>query len=197
MEQYSTRTLLIAIVITSMLVGFGSSDLAQDREECTNQLIALSPCLPYVGGNAKAPTKDCCGGFNQVITKSEKCVCILVKDKDDPSLGLKFNATLAAHLPTACHITAPNITKCISLMHIPPNSTLAREFESLGRIEGNANLTPPSPNVKDGTGGGKAESVKSNGEKKKKSWLAVELLLFALFFHFLFIISSLTPSSFI
>ncbi|ESQ29951.1 hypothetical protein EUTSA_v10011802mg [Eutrema salsugineum] len=182
MKQYSTRTLIITtVMITSMLVGFGGSDLAQDRDECTNQLIALSPCLPYVGGDAKAPTKDCCGGFGQVIVKSVKCVCILIKDKDDPNLGLKFNATLAAYLPTACHITAPNITKCISLLHLSPNSTLAREFESLGRIEGNANSTSPSQHVKDGTGGGKAESVKSTGEKKKKSWLAVELLIFALF----------------
>ncbi|WZZ64705.1 hypothetical protein YC2023_076075 [Brassica napus] len=147
MEQ-STRSLIITIVITSMLAGFGSSDLDQDREECTNQLIVLSPCLTYVGGNAKAPTKDCCGGFGQVITQSQKCVCILVKDKDDPNLGLKFNASLAAHLPTACHITAPNITKCISLLHLSPNSTLAREFESLGRLEASANSAPPSQNVK-------------------------------------------------
>ncbi|KAL0715164.1 hypothetical protein Bca4012_064486 [Brassica carinata] len=196
--EKSTRTLMIiTIVITSMLVGFGTSDLDQDREECTNQLIALSPCLPYVGGDAKAPTKDCCGGFEQVITKSEKCVCILVKDKDDPNLGLKFNATLAAHIPTLCHITAPNITKCISLLHLSPNSTLAKEFESLGRIEyeGKTNSTSPSQHVKDGTGGGKAEQVKSTGEKK--SWLGVELLIFALISHLLFIISSPTSSAFI
>uniref|UniRef100_A0A1J3DDH6 Protein YLS3 n=1 Tax=Noccaea caerulescens TaxID=107243 RepID=A0A1J3DDH6_NOCCA len=193
--EHSTKTFIITFVITSMLLGFGSSDLAQDREECTSQLVAVSPCLPYVGGNAKAPTKDCCGGFGQVITKSVKCVCILIKDKDDPNLGLKFNATLAARLPTACHITAPNITECISLLHVPPNSTLAKEYESLGRIEGNSNTTSPSPNVKkDGPGGGNAEPVKSNGEKKKESWLAVELLLFALFSHLLLIISALTPS---
>lgn len=48
---------------------------------------------------------------------------------------------------------------------------------------------------KDGTGGGKAEQVKSTGEKK--SWLAVELLILALFSHLLFIISSPVSSSFI
>ncbi|EOA38560.1 hypothetical protein CARUB_v10010370mg [Capsella rubella] len=184
--EHLIRTLIITIVTTSMLLGFGNSDLAQDRDECTNQLIALSTCLPYVGGGAKAPTKDCCAGFNQVITKSEKCVCILVKDKDDPQLGLKINATLAAHLPTACHITAPNITECISILHLARNSTLAKEFESLGRIEENYNSTSPTQIHK---GGGKAESVKSNGgKKKKKSWLGVvELLIFA---HLLLIIIS-------
>ena len=50
---------------------------------------------------------------------------------------------------------------------------------------------------KDGAGGGKAESVKSDGGKKKKSWLAVELLIFALFSHLLLVISSFTSSSFI
>ncbi|CAE5960216.1 unnamed protein product [Arabidopsis arenosa] len=156
-----------------MLLGFGNSDLAQDREECTNQLIELSTCIPYVGGDAKAPTKDCCAGFGQVIRKSEKCVCILVRDKDDPQLGIKINASLAAHLPTACHVTAPNITDCISILHLPRNSTLAKEFESLGRIEENYNSTSPSNIHKDGTGGGKAESVKSNGWKKK-SWLGCQ-----------------------
>ncbi|KAG7600601.1 Bifunctional inhibitor/plant lipid transfer protein/seed storage helical domain superfamily [Arabidopsis suecica] len=188
--EHSTRSLFITIVITSMLLGFGNSDLAQDREECTNQLIELSTCIPYVGGDAKAPTKDCCAGFGQVIRKSEKCVCILVRDKDDPQLGIKINASLAAHLPTACHVTAPNITDCISILHLPRNSTLAKEFESLGRIEENYNSTSPSNIHKDGTGGGKAEPVKSNGGKKK-SWLGVELLIFASFSHLLLITSSI------
>ncbi|VVB00216.1 unnamed protein product [Arabis nemorensis] len=161
--EHSIATMMI---ITFMLVGFVRSDLAKDREECTDQLLALATCLPYVGGDAKAPTKDCCGGFGQVIAKSEKCVCVLIKDKDDPQLGLKINATLAVQLPTACHITAPNITD--SILHIPPNSTLAKEFESLGKLEGNTNSTSTSKNLKDGPGG-KAESVKSNGGNKKKS----------------------------
>ncbi|KFK38683.1 hypothetical protein AALP_AA3G147000 [Arabis alpina] len=183
------HSLVTMVIITFMLVGFGSSDLTKDREECTDQLLALAPCLTYVGGDAKAPTKDCCGGFGQVIAKSEKCVCVLIKDKDDPQLGIKFNATLAVHLPSACHIAPPNITECISLLHIPPNSTLAKEFESLEKfVEANTNTTSPSKNVK-GTGGAKAESVKSNGNK---SWLGVvELLIFA---QFLLIISSFTPS---
>ncbi|KAL1200709.1 Non-specific lipid transfer protein GPI-anchored 6 [Cardamine amara subsp. amara] len=176
--EHTTRTLIITIVIT--LIGFGSSDLAKDREECTNQLIALSTCIPYVGGDSKAPTKDCCKGFGQVIAKSEKCICILIKDKDDPELGIKFNATLAAHLPTICHIAAPNISKCISLLQIPPNSTLAKEFESLGKIEGNTNATAPSQTVK---GGGNAETTKINGGTKN-GWLAVELLIFAISFIF-------------
>ncbi|CAN8288004.1 unnamed protein product [Cochlearia groenlandica] len=177
MDQYSTIMMMMMMIITSMLLGFVYSDLDKDRDECTSQLIALSPCLPYVGGNAKAPTKDCCGGFGQVITKSEKCVCILIKDKDDPNLGLKVDPSLAAHIPTACHITAPNITNCISLLHISPNSTLAKEFESLGKIVANSsNSTSPPQNVK----GGKAEQVKSNGEDKKKCWLGVELLIFPL-----------------
>jgi hypothetical protein len=95
-----------------ILVGFGSSNLDQDRAECADQLVGLATCLPYVGGQAKAPTLDCCTGLKQVLQKSRKCLCILIKDRDDPNLGLQINATLALGLPSACH--APlNTTECV------------------------------------------------------------------------------------
>jgi hypothetical protein len=96
-----------------MLIGFASSNLDQDRAECANQLIGLSTCLPYVGGDAKSPTLDCCTGLKQVLDKGKKCLCILIKDRDDPNLGVKINATLALALPTACH-TPANISECVS-----------------------------------------------------------------------------------
>ncbi|KAK7851802.1 protein yls3 [Quercus suber] len=100
-------------LVLMMLVGFASSNLDQDRAECANQLVGLATCLPYVGGEAKAPTLDCCTGIKQVLQKSKKCLCILIKDRDDPNLGIKINATLALNLPTTCHAPA-NITECVS-----------------------------------------------------------------------------------
>lgn len=92
-------------------MGFANSDIGKDRDECANQLVGLATCLPYVGGDAKAPTPDCCSGLGVVVKSSKKCLCILVKDRDDPSLGLKVNATLALGLPTLCH--APfNVSEC-------------------------------------------------------------------------------------
>ncbi|KAL2929738.1 Protein YLS3 [Bienertia sinuspersici] len=80
-----------------LLVNLCSCDINKDRAECAycaNQLVRLATCLPYVGGEAKAPTPDCCIGLKQVLKDSKKCLCILVKDRNDPSLGLKDNATL-------------------------------------------------------------------------------------------------------
>ncbi|MDG2774764.1 protease inhibitor/seed storage/LTP family protein, partial [Vibrio parahaemolyticus] len=88
------------------------SDINQDKAECTDKLLGLAGCLPYVGGEAKVPTMDCCSGIKEVINKSKRCLCILIKDRDDPSLGLKINVTLALNLPDVCE-TPTNITQCV------------------------------------------------------------------------------------
>lgn len=101
------------LVVVLLVVGFAKSDLSKDREECADKLIDLASCVPYVGGEAKTPTIDCCSGLKMVLEKSKKCICILIKDRDDPNLGIKINATLAIQLPTACHAPANNITQCV------------------------------------------------------------------------------------
>ncbi|XP_031736086.1 protein YLS3 isoform X2 [Cucumis sativus] len=111
-----------------LLASFSASDIDQDRTDCSDQLIGLAQCLPYVSGDAKTPTIDCCSGLKQVVQKSKKCLCVLIKDKDDPNLGLKINGSLALALPHACHAPA-NITECISLLHLSPNSTEAKIFK--------------------------------------------------------------------
>lgn len=104
--------LAFSFTLLLILVGFASSSLDQDRAECADQLVGLATCLPYVGGDAKAPTLDCCTGLKQVLQKSRKCLCILIKDRDDPNLGIKINATLALGLPSACHAPLNN-TECV------------------------------------------------------------------------------------
>lgn len=95
-----------------------SADLATDRKECTDQLMTLATCLNYVSGTAKMPTPDCCGGLKQVLSKSPKCLCILIKDHDDPSLGLKIDPELAMNLPASCHNAPANISQCASTNHL-------------------------------------------------------------------------------
>lgn len=102
--------LFLAVLIA--ILRFSASDLAQDRAECTEPLVGLATCLPYVRGDGKAPTPDCCSGLGQVLQKNFKCLCVLVKDRDEPSLGLKINTTLALGLPSSCH-TPVNISQCI------------------------------------------------------------------------------------
>ncbi|XP_040378189.1 non-specific lipid transfer protein GPI-anchored 14-like isoform X2 [Oryza brachyantha] len=121
-------------VAVAMVVGVGvvRGDMSADRTECADQLVGLAPCLQYVQGEAKAPAPDCCGGLRQVLGKSPKCLCVLVKDKDDPNLGIKINATLALALPSACGATHANVSHCPQLLHIPPNSKDAAIFSPGG-----------------------------------------------------------------
>ncbi|CAN1301286.1 Non-specific lipid transfer protein GPI-anchored 14 [Linum perenne] len=75
--------------------------------------MGLAPCLTYVTGGSKAPTLDCCSGLKQVMDKSTKCLCLLIKDRDEPNLGIKVNISLAATLPNTCHSPA-NVSDCVS-----------------------------------------------------------------------------------
>ena len=108
-----SRKLLPWLVMAMVFVGLAKGDFDKDQQECSDTLIGLATCLPYVSAQAKFPTMDCCYGLKQVVQKSKRCLCILIKDRDDPKLGLKINATLALGLPDSCH-TPTNITECPS-----------------------------------------------------------------------------------
>lgn len=94
-----------------MMFSGANSDAAKDREECTEQLVGLATCLPYVGGTAKAPTPDCCSGLKQVLKTNKKCLCVIIRDRNDPELGLTINVTLALGLPSVCNAPA-NVSLC-------------------------------------------------------------------------------------
>ncbi|GMJ07127.1 glycosylphosphatidylinositol-anchored lipid protein transfer 6 [Hibiscus trionum] len=167
------QSLTLSFVLLPMLLGFAISDVNQDKAECASQLAGLAPCLPYVGGQAKAPTVDCCGGLKQVLDKSEKCLCVLLKDKDDPSLGLKIDTTLAATLPSTCR--APiNLTDCVSFLHLAPNSQDAKLFEQYGKLTG-GHATNPAATGRPSSGSSSA-AEKSEGGRVKR-WVGVEMAL--------------------
>lgn len=109
----SSRLLYFVLVILGLFC-FASSDFASDRAECADQLTGLATCLTYVENRASAPTPDCCSGLKQVLAKSRKCLCVLIKDRDQPGLGIKINVTTALSLPTVCHASA-NISECPSM----------------------------------------------------------------------------------
>lgn len=101
--------LLVATVIVGTSMGDSSSN---DKDECAQQLAGLATCLPYVGGEAPAPATDCCSGLKQVLKNKKKCLCVIIKDRNDPDLGgLQINVTLALNLPTACN-SPVNVSKC-------------------------------------------------------------------------------------
>ncbi|KAL6203805.1 hypothetical protein ACLB2K_027504 [Fragaria x ananassa] len=162
-------------VVVMMLAGFGSSDIDQDRTQCADQLIGLAPCLPYVGGDkdAKTPTIDCCTGLKQVDAKSHKCLCVLIKDHDDPKLGLTINATLALKLPGACHVPV-NITSCVDLLHLDPKSADGQMF--LGYAEKTKAVNSTSASI---TSSGNSTTVAqdtNDGWSLGKVLLGIEML---------------------
>jgi len=111
-SHYTTiRLTMFGIVLMSVMVSLAMAGKDKDSEECAEQLVGLATCLPYVGGDAKAPTPDCCNGLKQVLKDNKKCLCVIIKDRNDPELGLKINATLALSLPSVCHAPA-NVSQC-------------------------------------------------------------------------------------
>ncbi|KAI3414733.1 AAI domain-containing protein [Psidium guajava] len=169
----------LGMLMLMLLLGLSSSDLAQDRAECADQLVGLATCLPYVGGDARTPTPDCCSGMKMVLRKGLKCLCILVKDRNDPSLGLKINTTLALSLPTSCNAPV-NISQCTDLLHLALNSTDAKMFDGFEKSLEKRNSTIPSNaegNSTDGTAGSTAQIRSNRSERSRKPWLATSTVV--------------------
>ncbi|CAL0333089.1 unnamed protein product [Lupinus luteus] len=176
------------LVVLLLVAGFARSDLSKDRDECADKLVGLANCLPYVGGEVKTPTIDCCSGLKVVLDTNKKCICILIKDRDDPTLGFKINATLAVQLPTACH-TPANISQCVDLLHLAPNSSEAKVFEGFEKST-KTNSSVPSDSSGSGEKGSSssARSEEKSGGGWGERWVVAKvvagLLPFLFIFHF-------------
>ncbi|KAL6902410.1 hypothetical protein ACP4OV_005286 [Aristida adscensionis] len=151
----------VAVAAVMAAAGVAAADMSADKNECADQLVGLAPCLQYVQGQARSPAPDCCGGLRQVLGKSPKCLCVLVKDKDDPNLGIKINATLALALPAACGATHANVSHCPQLLHIPPGSKDAAIF-SPGGDKGSSGTAPAKDNTT-ATTDSRAQQATANG----------------------------------
>lgn len=95
-----------------MMVVYVSSDITQDKKRCQNQLIGLSSCLTFASGEAKFPTPACCAELRKDLKETKLCLCVLVKDRNDPDLGFKINGTLALSLPSICRAPT-NVSECL------------------------------------------------------------------------------------
>ncbi|XP_043692066.1 non-specific lipid transfer protein GPI-anchored 14-like isoform X2 [Telopea speciosissima] len=176
-------TVGLSYLLLLMMAICVESDTAKDREECANQLLGLATCLPYVGGTAKSPTLDCCTGLKQVLDKSKKCLCVLVRDRNDPSLGVKINATLAMSLPDTCHASA-NVSMCPELLQLPPNSPDAKVFDQFAnRNKGSSTVASGNPSSSN-SASAQEKSDGGRGERRmlvemvSGVWLCLGLALF-------------------
>jgi hypothetical protein len=110
--HYTTVRLgFILVLLISVMVSSAIADSAKDIEECQPQLVGMATCLPYVNGEAKVPTPDCCTGLKQVLKNNKKCLCVIIRDRNDPNLGLQINLTRALGLPSTCNAPA-NVSQC-------------------------------------------------------------------------------------
>ncbi|KAB1227845.1 Peroxidase A2 [Morella rubra] len=140
----------------------GSSNLERDTAaDCADQLVGLAKCDPFVAGDARAPTRDCWTGFEQVLQKNMRCLCVLMKARDDPNLDLKINVTAAVHLAAAHHASI-KVSECVSLLHLAPNSTEAKVFEEFSNSI-HRTSKPAATGNSTGNGTGSAAEEKSNG----------------------------------
>ncbi|KAI7726214.1 hypothetical protein M8C21_008558 [Ambrosia artemisiifolia] len=158
----SNRLLPCLAMVVMVLFSVTKADIEQDKNQCTDKLVGLAPCLPYVGGQAPTVPKDCCTGLKQVLSNSMVCLCILVKDRNDPSLNLKINDTLALGLPDSCH-TPANISQCVDLLHLQKGSPEAKVFEDYAKLIKNTTITTITPPAGDAM---KANSTSSDGGRR-------------------------------
>ncbi|VAI09252.1 unnamed protein product [Triticum turgidum subsp. durum] len=163
---------MVVVVIMAVMAARVGADMDADRSECAEQLVGLAPCLQYVQGQARSPAPDCCGGLSQVLDKSPKCLCVLVKDKDNPNLGIKINASLALALPSACGNTKANVSHCPQLLHLPPNSKDAAIF-SPGGDKGTA--AAPAKDNTASTANSRAQQATSAGTASSTATAGVAL----------------------
>ncbi|XP_059434062.1 non-specific lipid transfer protein GPI-anchored 14-like [Corylus avellana] len=164
LHYYTTVRLgFILVLLISVMVSYAMADSAKDREECQPQLVEMATCLPYVDGEAKAPTPDCCTSLKDVLKNNKKCLCVIVRDRNDPNLGLQINVTLALGLPSVCHAPA-NVSQCPALLHMDPKSPEAQVFYQLGGSSNQSVVGPaPSPSVGGSPTSGRSEGPSGQG----------------------------------
>ncbi|KAF3579231.1 hypothetical protein DY000_02028676 [Brassica cretica] len=184
MESWRISLVAIAIALLMATLVSAGEDKAKDKEECTEQLVGMATCLPYVQGQAKTPTPDCCSGLKQVLKSDKKCLCVIIQDRNDPDLGLQINVSLALALPSVCHAVA-DVTKCPALLHMDPKSQEAQVFYQLANgLNKSAPGSAPAPTSisptagsEDGNNSGRATSLpsKNHAQSIRKRWLVLEV----------------------
>uniref|UniRef100_A0ACD5X9Y2 Uncharacterized protein n=1 Tax=Avena sativa TaxID=4498 RepID=A0ACD5X9Y2_AVESA len=184
MASGARRSGALALMLAAafaVVVGRAGADFAADRAECADRLMGLATCLTYVQATAtaRAPTPDCCSGFRQVLGASKKCLCVLVKDRDEPALGLKINVTRAMNLPSVCAIPA-TFSDCPKILGMAPDAKEAEIFKQYGiEHEGkNATVvgtgtTTPAAAAATGTAGGKSADAKSGAGRRSHAHTAL------------------------
>ncbi|XP_021903146.1 protein YLS3-like [Carica papaya] len=142
-----SKKVVVVVGVVLMVVGwFAAStmaNIADDEKDCADQLTNLASCIPFVSGTAKKPTAECCQDTQKVKASKPKCLCVLIKESTDPSLGLPVNTTLALQMPSTCNIDA-KVSDCPSILNLPADSPDASIFKEAGGASPTTNSSSSS-----------------------------------------------------
>ncbi|WMV35256.1 hypothetical protein MTR67_028641 [Solanum verrucosum] len=133
----------LSVLCMLVLVTLAMGNIEDDVKDCAEQLGDLASCIPYVSGTAKMPTPECCEDTQKLKAAKPKCLCVLIKESTDPSLGLPINTTLALQMPAACKIDA-KVSDCPSLLKIPADSPDAKIFKITDSASTTTSSSPAS-----------------------------------------------------
>lgn len=107
------KMMIIFCIVMASLAMASMATIEDDEQECAEQLTNLASCIPFVSGTAKKPASECCQDTQKLKASKPKCLCVLIKESTDPSMGLPINTTLALQMPAACNIDA-SVSSCPS-----------------------------------------------------------------------------------
>lgn len=119
-SEMESKALAIFCILLATAATLAVATLEQDENDCADQMANMAECIPYVSGSAKKPTPTCCADAEKVRSAKPKCLCVLIIESTDTSMGLPINTTLALQMPTACKSDA-KVSDCPS-KHIPYSS---------------------------------------------------------------------------
>ncbi|XP_040866325.1 non-specific lipid transfer protein GPI-anchored 14 [Glycine max] len=84
---------------------------------------------------------------------NKKCVCLILKDRDDPDLGLKINMTIA-----------------VALLHLDPKSPEAKAFNQIGQKSNGGSISPsPTTSAEGSSQNGRNQGTDETATAKKNS----------------------------
>ncbi|XP_010541739.1 PREDICTED: protein YLS3-like [Tarenaya hassleriana] len=156
-QKMATLMMLMALITSSK-----AAKMEEKEKECSTEMGNLASCIPFVSGTAVKPTAQCCEETKKVKENKPECLCVMIKESTDPSLGLPVNTTLALQMPLACHIDA-KVSDCPSLLNLPENSPEAKIFKDA--IEGSSSpISTSSSSPPSGSNSKTTTATPSNNE---------------------------------
>ncbi|MCL7048314.1 hypothetical protein MKW94_019535 [Papaver nudicaule] len=175
MEKGMRLYMLVCVAMVAILSMQTMGTMEDDDKDCADQLTTLAACIPYVSGTAKAPTKQCCEDTQKVKDAKPKCLCVLIKESTDPSMGLPINTTLALKMPSACNIDAKP-SECPTLLKLAPDSPDAKIFKDPNaKADSTSTATSPSTSTtpsSDSASTGSSTTTSGSGSSTSKTTTA-------------------------